>query len=82
MSNLWAPKREEALTRVAPLAARVRPTSIDQIVGQTHILGPGKLLRRMIDEKDVPYGVALAIGGLVAFPETAAMQWVLGGVIL
>ncbi|MCA9275800.1 MAG: replication-associated recombination protein A [Phycisphaerales bacterium] len=49
MSNLWAPKREEALTRVAPLAARVRPTSIDQIVGQTHILGPGKLLRRMID---------------------------------
>ena len=49
MSDLWAPKREEALTRVAPLAARVRPTSIDQIVGQTHILGPGKLLRRMID---------------------------------
>ena len=49
MSDLWAPKREEALTRVAPLAARVRPSSIDQIVGQTHILGPGKLLRRMID---------------------------------
>ncbi len=49
MSDLWAPKREEALTRVAPLAARVRPKSIDQIVGQTHILGPGKLLRRMID---------------------------------
>lgn len=37
------------MTRVAPLAARVRPKSIDQIVGQTHILGPGKLLRRMID---------------------------------
>lgn len=49
MSDLWAPKREEALARVAPLAARVRPSSIDQIVGQTHILGPGKLLRRMID---------------------------------
>ncbi|MFG0314813.1 MAG: AAA family ATPase, partial [Phycisphaerales bacterium] len=49
MSDLWAPKREEAMTRVAPLAARVRPKSIDQIVGQTHILGPGKLLRRMID---------------------------------
>ncbi|MCR9076173.1 MAG: replication-associated recombination protein A, partial [bacterium] len=49
MSDLWAPKREEALTRVAPLAARVRPKSIDQTVGQTHILGPGKLLRRMID---------------------------------
>ncbi|MFG0244917.1 MAG: replication-associated recombination protein A [Phycisphaerales bacterium JB052] len=49
MSDLWAPKREEALTRVAPLAARVRPASIDQVVGQTHILGEGKLLRRMID---------------------------------
>ncbi len=49
MNDLWAPKREEALTRVAPLAVRVRPTSIDQIVGQTHILGEGKLLRRMID---------------------------------
>lgn len=35
------------------------------------------ILRRMIDEKDVPYGVGLAIGGLVAFPQTAAMQWAL-----
>ncbi len=49
MNDLWAPNREEALTRVAPLAARVRPRSLDQIVGQTHLLGPGKLLRRMID---------------------------------
>ena len=49
MNDLWAPNREQALTRVAPLAARVRPKSLDQIVGQTHILGPGKLLRRMID---------------------------------
>ncbi|MHA7812109.1 MAG: replication-associated recombination protein A [Phycisphaerales bacterium] len=49
MNDLWAPKREQAIERVAPLAARVRPKSIDEIVGQTHILGPGKLLRRMID---------------------------------
>lgn len=49
MNDLWAPNREQALTRVAPLAARVRPRSLDQIVGQTHLLGPGKLLRRMID---------------------------------
>jgi prepilin peptidase CpaA len=39
--------------------------------------GEVPILRRMIDEKDVPYGVALAIGGLVAFPETAAMRWAL-----
>ena len=35
------------------------------------------ILRRLIDEKDVPYGVALAIGGLAAFPQSAAMQWAL-----
>jgi prepilin peptidase CpaA len=33
--------------------------------------GEVPILRRMIDEKDVPYGVALAIGGLVAFPGNA-----------
>lgn len=32
-----------------PLAARLRPTSLDDIVGQKHILGPGKLLRRAIE---------------------------------
>lgn len=32
-----------------PLAARMRPRSIDEIVGQEHILGPGKLLRRAIE---------------------------------
>ncbi len=32
-----------------PLAARLRPTSIDQIAGQQHILGEGKLLRRAIE---------------------------------
>ncbi len=34
---------------VAPLASRIRPTRLDQIVGQRHLIGPGKLLRRMID---------------------------------
>lgn len=32
-----------------PLAARMRPTKIEEIVGQSHILGEGKLLRRAID---------------------------------
>ena len=32
-----------------PLAARMRPQSIDEVVGQDHILGKGKLLRRVID---------------------------------
>src|SRR6476469_4475034 len=33
----------------APLAARVRPRSLDEYLGQQHILGPGKLLRRAIE---------------------------------
>ena len=32
-----------------PLAARMRPLTIDEVVGQAHILGPGKLLRRVIE---------------------------------
>ena len=32
-----------------PLATRMRPRSLDEIVGQEHILGPGKLLRRAIE---------------------------------
>lgn len=33
----------------APLAARMRPRTLDEYIGQEHILGPGKLLRRAIE---------------------------------
>ncbi len=36
-------------TGTAPLAARMRPRSLDDMVGQEHILGEGKLLRRAIE---------------------------------
>lgn len=35
--------------REAPLAARMRPRTLDEIVGQDHIIGPGRLLRRAIE---------------------------------
>src|SRR5580692_3412301 len=38
-----------ALDPSAPLAARMRPRSLEEYVGQEHILGPGKLLRRAIE---------------------------------
>ncbi|MCL1921784.1 MAG: replication-associated recombination protein A [Kiritimatiellaeota bacterium] len=38
-----------ALTAHEPLAARMRPQCIGDVVGQDHILGPGKLLRRVIE---------------------------------
>jgi putative ATPase len=36
-------------SRHQPLAARMRPRSLDEFAGQTHILGPGQLLRRAIE---------------------------------
>ncbi len=33
----------------APLAARLRPETLDDFVGQRHLLGPGKVLRRLIE---------------------------------
>ena len=33
-----------------PLAARLRPRTLDEFVGQTHLLGEGKVLRRLIEE--------------------------------
>ena len=37
-----------------PLADRLRPASIDDVVGQQHLLGKGKLLRRIIENNEIP----------------------------
>lgn len=39
---------------VTPLADRIRPKTLDDIVGQEHLLGEGKLLRRIIENNEVP----------------------------
>ncbi len=36
-----------------PLAARLRPETIDEIVGQTHLIGPNRILRRIIEQDAV-----------------------------
>lgn len=36
-----------------PLAARMRPKSLDEFVGQTHLIGEGKILRRMIESDNI-----------------------------
>jgi putative ATPase len=45
---------EEAVSASAPLAARMRPRTLEEFVGQEHILGPGKLLRRAIEADRLP----------------------------
>src|SRR5580692_7136984 len=47
--DLFADSRRKNLERVAPLAARMRPQTLDEFAGQQHFLGPGKLLRRMLE---------------------------------
>lgn len=46
--NLFDHARQERIAREAPLAARMRPRSLEEFVGQEHIVGPGRLLRRAI----------------------------------
>ena len=48
-ADLWADRRAAARDAVRPLADRLRPRTLDEIAGQQHILGEGKLLRRMVD---------------------------------
>lgn len=38
----------------SPLADRLRPQTLDEVVGQRHLLTPGKVLRRIIDGGSVP----------------------------
>jgi putative ATPase len=47
-AGLFQPVEEANLRQALPLAARMRPRSLEEFVGQEHFLGPGKLLRRLL----------------------------------
>src|SRR6516164_10821067 len=46
--SLFEAAETENLRQAQPLAARMRPATLDEFVGQQHFLGPGKLLRRLL----------------------------------
>jgi putative ATPase len=46
--DLFEHSRQEQIRREAPLAARMRPRTLEEYVGQEHIVGEGRLLRRAI----------------------------------
>ena len=50
MSDLFSSAAAERLRHLAPLAARLRPGSIDDVVGQDHLVGPGRPLRRLVEQ--------------------------------
>ena len=47
--ELFPPEKPPKYDALAPLADRMRPASLEEFVGQEHLLGKGKLLRRIID---------------------------------
>ena len=50
MSDLFSAAAEEQLRSQSPLAARLRPRTIDDVVGQEHLVGNGKPLRRLVEQ--------------------------------
>ncbi len=57
MQDLFSEEEETIANKAdaaAPLASRMRPRSLEEFVGQQHILAPGKLLRRAIEADRLP----------------------------
>jgi putative ATPase len=52
-NSLFSQSERAALSGFAPLAVRMRPQRLDEFVGQDHFVGPGKLLRRMLEAGQV-----------------------------
>ncbi len=52
--TLFEHRRKQLERSAAPLAARMRPETIAEFVGQEHLLGEGRVLRRAIEEDRVP----------------------------
>ena len=42
-------RADSAISAAAPLAVRMRPAALEEVVGQTHLLGPGSPLRRLVE---------------------------------
>ena len=52
--SLFAEAARTRAERHAPLAARMRPRSLEEFVGQEHLVGEGRVLRRAIDADQLP----------------------------
>jgi putative ATPase len=54
VSDLFADAARERGSETAPLAQRLRPRTLDELVGQTHVLGEGSALRLAIEQDRPP----------------------------
>ena len=53
-SRLQSANSDGAVDAGAPLAERMRPRSLEEFIGQEHLLGPGKLLELALHSKQLP----------------------------
>ncbi len=54
MGDLFSEAARERQAENAPLAVRLRPSALDELVGQQHVLGPGSALRLAIEQDRPP----------------------------
>jgi putative ATPase len=52
--DMFEQKSEELQRQEAPLATRMRPTTFNDFVGQEHLIGPGRVLRKAIEAGQLP----------------------------
>lgn len=52
--DLFAHSAAKAVAKKAPLAERMRPRTLDEYVGQTRLLGPGRLLKQISERQALP----------------------------
>jgi putative ATPase len=50
VTDLFSAAAEQHLRSQAPLAARLRPRTLDDVVGQVHLVGPGRPLRKLVEQ--------------------------------
>jgi len=52
--DMFEKKAEEMQAQEAPLATRMRPNSLNTFVGQEHVIGPGRVLRKAVESGKIP----------------------------
>ena len=65
------------MTKIRPLAYRMRPSKIEDVIGQTHLLGPNKPIRKMVESKQL---TSLLLFGPPGIGKTTIAQSIAGNI--
>lgn len=65
------------MTKIRPLAYRMRPSKIEEVIGQAHLLGPNKPIRKMVDSKQL---TSLLLFGPPGIGKTTIAQSIAGNI--